>query len=386
VEQITLDDPAAGTYRLRISGFNVTGSQEFFLAYQIDSTEIFAWEFPTAVDFITSAASNVIRWNASKSSNVGKLEYSTDKGSSWQPIKNDVDLSTGFYPWQAPAVIDQALLRMSIGASVYTSDTFTISSRTLTGVGFNCPDSLLFYWQKLPGVQDYRVYTLGSLYLDTITVTADSLIVLDKKAFPALDYAVAPLIDGKEGIRSYTIDYTLQGVECYIRSFLGSLENNTGILELTLGTMYGIESIVLEKLTGDRYVEFAKINQPDSLINVFTDTKLSKGLNVYRSKIVLTGGRVIYTLPETIYNLEQSRFIIFPNPVRQNQPVEVLISNDILTEVTLLIYDSFGRMMMQKKLNNFREQINIDQLASGMYIFRFMVEGEKDTIMKVVIL
>jgi hypothetical protein len=244
---------------------------------------------------------------------------------------------------------------------------------------------LLFYWQKLPGIEYYRVYTLGNRYLDTITVTADSLIVLNKTSFPSLHYAVAPLIDGKEGMRSFTFDYTLQGVECYIRSFLGILDNNTAILSLSLGTLYGINAIVLEKFSGGRYLPFETINQPGNLQNNFTDTKLANGLNIYRAKLELAGGKIIYSQPETVYYFSGNSFIIFPNPVTQGQPLEILTNTNIISDITLLIYDSYGRKIIQKTLNNYQEKIPTDKLPKGLYFFRFIVDGEKDTILRVVV-
>lgn len=385
VEQITIDNPDAGVYHFKVNGFSVSAQQDFFLAYQFDSTDHFEWQSPTSLDFITTGAQNTIRWNSTMQSSAGTLEYSTDKGSSWQKIDDIVDLSAGYYQWNAPAVFDQALLRMSIGASRFSSDTFTISSRTLTDVGFNCPDSLLFYWQKLAGIENYRVYTLGSRYFDTITVTTDSLIVLNKSTYPALHFAVAPLIDDKEGMRSFTFDYTQQGVECYIRSFLGILDNNTAILTLSLGTLYNINAIVLEKFSAGRFIPFETINQPGNLQINFTDTKLANGLNIYRVKLELGGGKIIYSQPETVYSFSGNSFIIFPNPVAQGQPLEILTNSNIISDITLLVYDIYGRKIIQKTINNFQEKLSTDKLPKGLYFLRFIVDGEKDTIMRVVV-
>ena len=244
---------------------------------------------------------------------------------------------------------------------------------------------MLFFWQKLEGIEDYRVYTLGSRYLDTITVTADSLIVLNKTSFPSLHYAVAPLIDSKEGMRSFTFDYTQQGVECYIRSFLGILDNNTAFLTLSLGTLYGINAIVLEKFSGGRYAPFETINRPANLQINFTDTKLANGLNIYRVKLELGGGKVIYSLPETVYSFSGNSFIIFPNPVAQGQPLEILTNSNIISDITLLVYDIYGRKIIQKTINNFQEKLSTDKLPKGLYFLRFIVDGEKDTIMRVVV-
>ncbi|MGL6267469.1 MAG: T9SS type A sorting domain-containing protein, partial [Chitinophagaceae bacterium] len=383
VEQITLDNPAAGEYQLRISGFNVSASQEFFLSYQFDSADTFEWQFPTAIDYVNSAQSNAIRWGPISGS--GLLEYSIDRGTSWQEIKSNVDLSVGFLHWTVPDFIQRALLRMSVGANRYVSDTFTVSARTLTGIGFNCPDSVLFYWRKLPGVKDYRVFALGDQYLEPITVLSDSQIILPKKSFPSIHYAVAPLISGKEGIKSFTIDYSSQGVSCYFRSFLGMFEDGAARLNLNMGTLYGITAIVLEKQIDGKFVLLEKLQNPTQLQLSFFENKIDKGLNIYRIKLELANGSVIYSAPEIVYNLSASSFIIYPNPVQQFHPLQILTSNDIITEVNLQVYDIYGRKVFQHKLNNFKEEINTSQLSKGLYIFRFMVKDSHETIMKVVV-
>ena len=386
IEQVTLDDPQEGLYRIRIFGFNVIGSQEYFVSYQLDSANIFEWEYPTANDFITADVSNTIRWHSTSSFAKGKLEYSVDGGSAWQSIQENMSLATGFARWNAPAVTSQALLRMTIGSVSFISDTFTISSRTSAGVGFNCPDSFLLFWDKLPAVKDYRVYTLGTRYLDTIEVTSDSLMVFPKNLNPGFYYAVAPLIGNQEGMRSYSFDYSQQGVTCYIRSFLGSLVNNTAKLELFLGTLYGIKKIVFEKLSDGRFISLETVDKPNSLLQIFSDNRLKKGLNVYRVRLELADGKIIYSEPETVYYFSENRFIVYPNPVSQNQPVEILTNESILSTVILQVFDAYGRKIIQKKMNNFLEKISTSQLARGMYFFRFIVEGEKDTILKVIVL
>jgi hypothetical protein len=383
VEQITLDNPEGGLYLLHVKGFNVSAVQDFFLSYQLDSADVFEWQFPGSNDFVTSAQSSIVRWEPIKAS--GLLEYSIDSGINWQTIQSNVNLLSGFYRWNVPDIFQKTLLRMSIGTNRFISDTFTISTRTLTGVGFNCPDSVLFYWGKLKGVKDYRVYALDNQYLEPITVSADSQIVLSKKSHPSLHYAVAPLISGKEGMRSYTFDYSRQGVECYIRSFLGLLDNDSARLELILGTLYGIKAIVLEKQMNGQFAQLGKWQSPVNLQNTFTDSKINNGLNIYRVKLELANGSIIYTQSETVYNLSKKNFIIYPNPVQQFHPLEILTNTNIITDVNLEVYDIKGRKVSTKVLKNFREEISTNQLSKGMYIFRFIILGEKDTILKVIV-
>jgi len=383
IEQITLDDPAAGSYQLKVTGFNITPAalQNFHIAWQIDSVDKFEWQFPTKNDFIFSSVNNNIRWGSSFSANNGTLEYSLN-GNTWQQIQSSVDLITGHYYWNVPSVTSIAQLRMTIGSNVFVSDTFTVANRTTTGVGFNCPDSFLFYWDKLPGITNYRVYRLGSKYLEPITLTADSFIVLAKTINPSLHYAVAPVIENKEGVKSYTFNYTIQGVECYIRSFLALLVGNSAELTLSLGTFYNVNKIVLEKFDGTNYVTLQQVTNPSSLLFNFTDASLKRGLNLYRTKLELAGGRIIYSSIETVYYFNGMEFIVYPNPALQYQPITILSDNQF-EPATLQVINLQGQKVYEMKLNDVSNQLPAGRLSKGLYLLRIVRKDQKDVVLKI---
>jgi hypothetical protein len=384
VEQVTIDNPMAGNYEFRIAGFNVSAApQNFYIAYQFDSVDVFEWHFPAGGnDFVFSSSSNTIRWASSFAAATGLLEYSVNNGTTWQIIDNAVNLTDGFYRWNTPAVTGNALLRMTVSGNRHTSDTFTVSRRTVTGVGFNCPDSFLFYWSKIPGITNYRVYKLGNKYLEPVTITADSFIVLSKNSNPTLHYSVAPLIGNREGMKSYTFNYTTQGVECYIRSFLSSLLNNAASLDLLLGTLYGINRVVLEKFDGAGFVAIQQVANLSGVLINFSDASLKKGLNIYRIKLELAGGGVIYSQQETVYYLSGNDFIVYPNPVKQNQPINIL-SSDSQEETRLLIYNTQGSKLAEYVIENTVISIPSGRLSKGLYIFRFTRKGQQDNSIKV---
>ncbi|HMJ47282.1 MAG TPA: S8 family serine peptidase, partial [Ferruginibacter sp.] len=324
VEQVTIDNPIAGNYQVNVKGYSIISpTQNYFIAYQFDSTDTFEWYFPTFPDPVFPSAINTLRWKSSYITPSGKLDYSIDNGTTWQLINPAVDLSAGYYNWNTPGVTSTSLLKMTIGNVQISSDPFVISSRTQTGVGFNCPDSFLFFWNKLPAMNNYRVYKLGSRYMEPLLFTTDSFVVLKKNINPSLHYAVAPVINGREGVRSYTINYTIQGVDCYIRSFLASLIGNTVELNLSLGSLYNINKIVLEKLDGVSFKPIQEKINNTSLSIIFIDNNLTKGLNIYRIKLELAGGGIVYTLEERVFYFEGSLYIIYPNPAPQNSVINI---------------------------------------------------------------
>jgi Subtilase family len=381
IEQITIDNPVAGNYQLKVTAFNVTtASQNFHIAWQLDSADKFEWQFPTANDFIFPSITNTIRWQSSFAVSSGTLEYSTG-GNIWQPIQSTTVLNTGYYNWNVPPVTSIGVLRMTIGANVFTSDTFTIANRTTTGVGFNCPDSFLFYWNKLPGIPNYRVYQLGSKYLEPIAVTTDSFMLLSKAANPSLHYAVAPIIGNKEGVKSYTFNYTTQGVECYFRSFIAFLVGNSAQLTISLGTLYNINKIVLEKFNGTEYVTLQQIVNPSSLLLNLIDASLKKGLNVYRVKLELAGGKAIYSSIETIYYFNGAEFIVYPNPAPQYSQITIL-SNNQFGPAMLQVINMQGQKIYEMNLNDISNQLPPGRLSKGLNLLRITRKDQKDVVLK----
>ena len=384
VEQITMDNPVAGNYQVSVKGHAVSSvSQNFSIAYQFDSTDIFEWHFPTVADPVFSSSVNTLRWKSSYPSLTGKLDYSVDNGATWQLINPALDLTAGYYKWNTPPGIGPSLLKMTIGTRQIISDTFIISSITQTGIGFNCPDSFLYHWNKLPGVNEYRLYSLGSRYMEPVLLTTDSFRVLQKNDYPSLYYAVAPIISGKEGVKSYTINYTIQGVDCYIRSFLATLVNNTAELSLLLGSLYNIDQIVLEKFDGSSFKPIHQLTNNNNLSVNFSDNNLTKGLNIYRIKLDLAGGATTYSLEENVFYFGGVGYIVFPNPAAQYNEINIAQQN--VDEAFMQVYNVAGMKVFEKELDDRINKIPAGILRRGFYFIRIVNKGKQEETLKLVV-
>lgn len=375
VEQITLEKPAAGMYQFNVKGYSLTGTQVFFVTWQFDTSNVFEWQFPLARDIVLPSSTNILRWNSSLPDSVGKLDYSTDEGVNWTFV-SDVTLTKGYFKWNTPSIIGAAILRMTVRTTSFLSDTLVITPRTILGVGFNCPDSFLYHWTKLPGVNDYRIYRLGDLYLEPLFVTNDSFMVLTKAASPSVHYAVAPVIAGREGVKSYTVNYTNQGVQCYFRSFLASLNNNAADLRLEFGSLYNVKRIVLEKLFATGYKEIQQA-MPSGLQLSFTDNTVFSGVNTYRIKLEFTSGGAVYSQRESVNYFAASRNLIFPNPVAQNQSLQILIKD--VDRAMLQIFDAKGLKVYQKTVDDTVVSIPAGFFGKGLYIVQITNNGSRET-------
>jgi len=384
VEQISVDNPTAGNYQVNVKGFSITASspQSYFIAYQFDTLDKFSWNYPTSSDNIFNERSNILRWESGYSNVTGQLEYSLNNGNTWQPIDNSVDLTKGYYKWFPPDSFITARLRMNFASQNFISDTFTISKRFDVHVGFNCPDSFMLYWNKIPGVSDYRVYRVGDKYMEPLLITNDTAVILAKQTNTSLHYAVAPLLSNKTGVRSYGYNYTTQGVGCYVRTFLGQLINNAARLDLELGTTYNVKSITWQKLTLNGYVSLQTLNIISGLNFSYIDNLLAHGLNIYRVKIELLDGRIIYSETATVYFANEPYFI-YPNPVAQYQDVTLISNTPDIAQLQL--FNSIGMKLFEKTLNDWSNTIPTGKLSKGIYLLRIIKDNQLQKTLKLVV-
>ena len=377
VEQITVDDPAAGIYTITVKGSTVsTGTQAFAIAWQLDSSNTFKWYYPSKNDHLIPPDSNVLRWQSTYTTSTAQLELSTNNGNSWQTIDNNVNLAKGYYKYAPPPINQPALLRMKVGTDIFVSDTFTISKRLLTNVGFNCVDSFLINWQKIPGITQYQIYKLGNQYLEPLLVTTDTFLVQSKAGNSMLHYAIAPLASTKPLLHSYTFNYTTQGSGCYIRSFFANLTvSNSANLQLLLSSTIGIKTIVFEKRTATGFVSIEAINTINGLQYQFIDAAVKPGTNIYRAYVLLTDGRKFYSDESIIYLQGNNAATIYPNPVLQNGHITLVAKPE--EQFTFQLINTNGSVVLQQLIDDFPEQIKLFSLQPGMYYYRLLKENKK---------
>jgi hypothetical protein len=378
-EQITVDNPAPGTYTIQIKGYDIpSGTQSFAVAWHLDTADRFHWYYPVKADYIRTGENNTLRWSATfNNPQPARLDYSTDGGNQWQQIANDVDLTKGYYTWSAPDRYTTALLKITTGSQSFISDTFTISTRLRATTGFNCPDSFLLTWNKPAGVDRFMVYSLANQYLAPLVITNDTAIVLKKAVSPSLHFTVAPLFTGGyTAMKAYTFDYTTQGVSCYIKSFLADLVNNTASLQIELGTRYAIQKIIVEKLGITGYATSQTVEPVNSLQYELTDNNLQRGVNTYRLKIQRTDGSVIYSQPETVYNFGEATYILFPNPVAGSSLLNILTATP--GNSTLTLYNTSGQQVLHRRLQELHERLPLRALQKGAYFYIIRKEGKRE--------
>jgi len=233
MEQVLINAPAAGTYDLEVTGFNVpTGPQEYFIVYEVIEDNL-TLTYPNDGEHFVPGETETIHWDAVNTAADFTLEYSTDNGGSWNAI-DTVDGDETNYDWSVPNTISgEVLVRISSGSYEDESDdVFSIASLVS---GFNvlevCIDNATFSWDAVANAESYDFYILGDQYMEVVgTSNTNSITVPIPDANDPIWYAAVAKNDteGWEGRRSVAILYDDGLFNCALNNNLTLMSINNG--------------------------------------------------------------------------------------------------------------------------------------------------------------
>lgn len=374
VEQITVEGAAEGVYNVRVTGYAITSAtQQYHLSWTWDVRHSFTWLYPTAIDNFpyNGEAGTYFYWKSTLSEKKGVLSYSLDDGVSWTLI-DEVDLDKGYYRWtELPQGSYVAVARMQVsGGEDYLSEEFTVSTPLLITPGFNCGDSLMIQWRKLPEASSYLVSSLQNNLMTPYKVVSDTFLIIDKLTNPSAYYNVTPKISDRSAIASETINYNSLGGGCFFNSFFDEMTEEGIYLNLILGTTYGVSEI---RFFRDHGNGFELISVSDVLtgtnIRVF-DNDPRQGLNRYKAALLLENGEEVETDVLENFFVTRVSYLVFPNPVRQSQELRVFSKTMDNLEINFELFNQYGAKVLTTSFSSDREFIPVTGLPPGIYIYR----------------
>ncbi|WP_343667720.1 S8 family peptidase [Chitinophaga sp.] len=376
VEQITIENPAAGAVTIQVTAHHLNvPNQAFYIAYGYIPKNTFEWQNPGSKEVI-AAGSPVpfpLRWNSNVTGK-GDLACSYDKGATWQSITTQLNTAVGLYYWTIPDTFCTALLKYTTTDTAFVSDTFYLSPRLTLQTGYDCGDSAMIFWNTLQNAGAYQLYHMGTSYLLPYTQTVDTFLTITASGNSAY-YAVSPLhTDGWSGLKSYATNYQLQGTGCYFKSLLANETTSRNIsLVLTLGTTWHISELYWERLSGNDYVSIGTSAISTATSYTFEDENAPEGLLYYRVRLVTDNGTNIYSDPVPVYLLRQHDHLIFPNPATSL----VNVISKSMSNMQLQLFDMNGKLILTKNLASLQETLSIEQLSPGVYTCVLYDEGKK---------
>ena len=220
IEQVVIYNPPAGNFDITVTGTNVpAGPQSFVVAYQVINTSLTV-EYPFGHETMVPGQFEVFRWNAyDGSSNTFTVEISTNNGSSWTVLNNNVPADSRTFLWAtANTPTNQGLIRVTRnggGLADVTDNPFTILALPNTSLTNPCPGYVQMSWTAPPSATGYDIMMLRGDSMQTIATTAGTSYLLEGLSTDSSYWlAVRPKISSIPGRHSTSKIITPSGGTC----------------------------------------------------------------------------------------------------------------------------------------------------------------------------
>ncbi|GAB5416703.1 MAG: hypothetical protein Crog4KO_21920 [Crocinitomicaceae bacterium] len=226
-EQITIDNPIAGTYQLTVNGTLIPqGPQQYFMTYEFVTDEIVVTH-PHGGEKLVPGEVERVRWDACDSNQTFDISYSNDNGATWSSIASGVNQDSRFYDWTVPQdVTNEARIRVERSATMGTSDTtFSISPlpENLELI-WSCADSSLFSWNAYQNADGYIAYRIVGDYMGSVGYSTTNSIILNGLSLTETEYvSIAVVQNGVVSRRVIAIERDPVDLNCNMDD-LGALE------------------------------------------------------------------------------------------------------------------------------------------------------------------
>lgn len=220
MEQVTLDDPAAGTYSAMVEGSAVPqGPQTYYILWEFIPEEV-TLTYPAGGETMVPGESETLRWDAFGTGGTFMLEFSSDNGASWEVIAEDVAADLRYFSWAVPPVITgQGLIKITQGSSVsQTEAVFSIIGVPCSlQIDWACGDAVHLSWNSVTGADSYEILRLGEKYMETLgTTTVTSYIAEDTNVISNSWFTVRAVgADGATGRRAVAVEREPGSFNCF---------------------------------------------------------------------------------------------------------------------------------------------------------------------------
>lgn len=177
VEQISINNPAAGTYDLEIVGTTVPfGPQEYYVVYEFITNDINVI-YPMGGEGLIPGSNDRIHWDANGTIGDFTLEYTTNNGGTWSTISTNVNGDERIYDWSVPNTLSgEVRVRVSRGGnSGESAANFSIMERPQNIEVYRVcenTNTVVLRWDAVPGATGYDIFMLGQKFMDSIGSSA----------------------------------------------------------------------------------------------------------------------------------------------------------------------------------------------------------------------
>ncbi|MES2882507.1 MAG: S8 family serine peptidase [Bacteroidota bacterium] len=216
IEQVVINNPAAGNYSIKVIGSAIAQNptQEYFLVYDAVPVQL-KITAPAAGEGLVPSSNAFdmmkINWEAyGFLTGTAMLEFSADGGVSWSVIDPSVDINRTIFTWWVPNIAtDKALVRITKNGTgeTSTSGMFTIAAQPVVTLdAVQCEGYIKMNWTGIAGVTDYEVMMLLDDEMKTVTTTAGNTYTFSGLSKDSVYWVtVRPRVFGKPGKRALAV-------------------------------------------------------------------------------------------------------------------------------------------------------------------------------------
>ncbi len=167
VEQVTILNPPAGTYQVKVAGTTIASgtSQQYAITWSIDQPRVEVI-YPNGTESFSPGNAEVITWNQIGITGTQTLEYTVDNGVTWVLIANNIASTINRFSWTVPSGLNTSLARIRITSGSLTDQSdapFKIIGAVngFAGDGNSCTAGQInFSWIAVVGATHYDIYRL----------------------------------------------------------------------------------------------------------------------------------------------------------------------------------------------------------------------------------
>ncbi|RYD51294.1 MAG: T9SS type A sorting domain-containing protein [Sphingobacteriales bacterium] len=208
IEQVVINNPAAGTYTVAVNGRSLTGTTlPAVVVYEYVEKGIRLLKPAANVPVAGGAQFNIYWESPERNAGSFTLDYSTDNGSTWTAIGSVADSLRAFF-WPVPAIsTSTAQVRVRRGTETVVSGTFVINvPPVVTLSSQQCAGYMGIDWTAVPGATGYEIlHKKGSDMVAIDSVLATTYMLANLPYGDRQYIAVRPLINGLGGYRSLAV-------------------------------------------------------------------------------------------------------------------------------------------------------------------------------------
>jgi hypothetical protein len=371
IEQVTIENPTSGSYNIAVIGAYVSNaSQDYSIAYEYELENQFEWNYPVSNDNFPYDGTTIspFKWNSSFSGTSGQLSVSYNNGQTWEIIANDINLDNKQFTYTpTEKKFSKAKLKMTIDKVDYISDSFTISYDLNINTSLVCDGTTEINWDKPTDVVLFNIYQLINDHLEFKEQTANvNYTYTDGKI-----YTVTPVFDNGEGIKSESTLQHDQNSNCYFELTLAEVyEEDKVKVSASLFSLYNIKRIELVKIITSTEIVISTINDINSKTFSFLDTAPIKGSNKYKINIILENNNVVSSLIVDANYLGNDLFYVHPTLLSKDKELTIEAKKE--ENAIFYLYNISGQNAITSPLLSKTNNINLKNIASGIYIYKII--------------